>query len=136
MALFLIKTISLFNWSRFHICTCFTLNPFFVLVICSSYPRSSESILNFSFLSFVFIIQITALNFSGVLLKKHPHSPDVNHRVVVSLTHHLKHTAQKMKFSIKDFVSKYDQIRSKLRIWSHLLKKSLTENFIFCAVTL
>ena len=43
-------------------------------------------------------------------------------------------TAQKMKFSIKDFFSKRDQIRRKLRIWSHLLKKSLMENFIFCAV--
>ena len=43
-------------------------------------------------------------------------------------------TAQKMKFSIKDFYSKCDQIRRKLRIWSHLLKKSLMENFIFCAV--
>ena len=41
---------------------------------------------------------------------------------------------KKMKFSIKDFFSKYDQIRSYLRIWSHLLKKSLMENFIFCAV--
>ena len=39
-----------------------------------------------------------------------------------------------MKFLIKDFFSKYDQIRSFLRIWSHLLKKSLMENFIFCAV--
>ena len=39
-----------------------------------------------------------------------------------------------MKFSIKDFFSKCDEIRSFLRIWSHLLKKSLTENFIFCAV--
>ena len=39
-----------------------------------------------------------------------------------------------MKFSIKDFVSKCDQIRKELRIWSHLLKKSLMENFIFCAV--
>ena len=38
-------------------------------------------------------------------------------------------TAQKMKFSIKDFFSKCDQIRRKLR--SHLLKKSLMENFIF-----
>ena len=38
-----------------------------------------------------------------------------------------------MKFSIKDFFSKCDQIRRKLRIWSHLLKKSLIENFIFCA---
>ena len=39
-----------------------------------------------------------------------------------------------MKFSIKDFFSKCDQISRKLRIWSYLLKKSLTENFIFCAV--
>ena len=43
-------------------------------------------------------------------------------------------TAQKMKFSIKDFVSKCDKIRRKLRIWLRLLKKSLMENFIFCAV--
>ena len=40
-------------------------------------------------------------------------------------------TAQKMKFSIKDFFSKCDQIRSFLRIWSHLLKKFLMENFFF-----
>ena len=45
------------------------------------------------------------------------------------------HTAQKMKFSIRDFLSKCDQIRSFLRIWSHLLKKSLMENFIFCAMS-
>ena len=43
-------------------------------------------------------------------------------------------TAHKMKFSIKDFFSKCDQILSKLRIWSHILKKSFMENFIFCAV--
>ena len=43
-------------------------------------------------------------------------------------------TAKKMKFPIKDFFSKCDQIRRNLRIWSHLLKKSLMENFIFCAV--
>ena len=47
---------------------------------------------------------------------------------------HPGHTAQKMMFSIKDFVSNCDQIRRNLRIWSHLLKKSLMENFIFCAV--
>ena len=40
-----------------------------------------------------------------------------------------------MKFSIKEFFSKCDQIRSFLRIWSHLLKKSLMENFFFCAVS-
>ena len=36
--------------------------------------------------------------------------------------------------TFKDFFSKCDQIRSFLRIWSHLLKKSLMENFIFYAV--
>ena len=46
---------------------------------------------------------------------------------------YVKHL-QKMKFSIKDFFSKCDQIRSFLRVWSHLLKKYLMENFIFCAV--
>ena len=45
-------------------------------------------------------------------------------------------TAQKMKFSIEEFLSKSDQIRSFLRIWLHLLKKSLMENFILCVVTL
>ena len=44
--------------------------------------------------------------------------------------------AQKMRFFIKDFFSKYDQIRRNLRIWSHLLKKSLMENFIVGAVLL
>ena len=39
-----------------------------------------------------------------------------------------------MKFSNKDIFSKCDQIHRKLRIWSHLLKKSLTENYIFCVV--
>ena len=43
-------------------------------------------------------------------------------------------TAQKMKFSTEDFFCKCDQIRSFLQIRSHLLKKSLMENFIFCAV--
>ena len=46
----------------------------------------------------------------------------------------ITNTAQKMKFSIEDFFSKYDQIRSFLQIWLHLLKKSFMENFIFCAV--
>ena len=49
------------------------------------------------------------------------------------LIDHLQHCT-KMKFSIKDFFSKCDQIHRKLRIWSHLLVKSLMEKFIFCAV--
>ena len=43
-------------------------------------------------------------------------------------------TAQKLNFSTKDFFSKCDQTRRKLRIFSHLLNKSLMENLIFCAV--
>ena len=39
-----------------------------------------------------------------------------------------------MKFFIKDFFSKCYQIRWNLQIWPHLPKKSLMENFIFCAV--
>ena len=39
---------------------------------------------------------------------------------------------KKKTFAIKDFFSKCDQIQ----IWSHLLKKSLMENFIFYAVQL
>ena len=39
-----------------------------------------------------------------------------------------------MKFSIKDFFSKFDQICSFLRIWSYLLKETLMGLFIFCAV--
>ena len=42
-------------------------------------------------------------------------------------------TAEKMKFSIKNFFNKCDQIYS-LRFWSHFLKKSLMENFIVCTV--
>ena len=46
----------------------------------------------------------------------------------------INYTAQQMKFSIKDFFSRCEQIRGKLRVSSHLLKKSLMKNFIFCAV--
>ena len=56
------------------------------------------------------------------------------HKVEKWNTKKLICTAQKMRFSIKDLLSKCDQIRSFLRIWSRLLKRSLMENFIFCAV--
>ena len=42
-------------------------------------------------------------------------------------------TAQEMKFFIEDIFSKCEQLRSFLRIWTHLLKKVFMENFIFCA---
>ena len=43
-------------------------------------------------------------------------------------------TTQKMKFSIRNFFSKCDQIRSFLRIWPNSLEKSLVENLNFCAL--
>ena len=42
--------------------------------------------------------------------------------------------AKKLKFSITDFFSKYDQLRSFQQILSHLLKKFLLKEFNFCAV--
>ena len=39
-------------------------------------------------------------------------------------------TVEKVKFYVKDFLSKYDKIHKKLRIWSHLLRNSLMENFV------
>ena len=50
-----------------------------------------------------------------------------NERMVVCILHSYKTLHKKNKFSIKDFFSKCHQIRSLLRIWSHLLKKPLTE---------
>ena len=47
-------------------------------------------------------------------------------------------TAQGVKISIEYFFNKCDQIHSFQRIWSHLLKKTLMENFIFflCSATI
>ena len=48
----------------------------------------------------------------------------------------IQHNGQKIKLSIKNLFSKCDQIRTFLRIWSHLLAKFLVKNFIFCAVVI
>ena len=48
----------------------------------------------------------------------------------LSFTNTFKHCTKK-KFSMKDFFSKCDQIRSLFRIWSYLLKKFFMENIIF-----
>ena len=67
-------------------------------------------------------------------MKSIPVPSSVMKQIVVGLRSRLRHldTAQKVKFCIKNFFSKYDQIRRKLQICSHLLKKSLMENFNFC----
>ena len=56
------------------------------------------------------------------------------HTVSAEFRENCTNTEQKMKFSIKDFFSKCDQIHRKLQIWSYLLEKSLMESFNFCAV--
>ena len=49
----------------------------------------------------------------------------------LAFLNHSRVTAQEMKFSIKNFFNKCDQIRSFQRIWSHLLKKSLWKTSFF-----
>ena len=49
--------------------------------------------------------------------------------------HDVNFITEKIKFSIQGFFSNFVQIRCFLRIWSHLLKKCLMGNFIFCALT-
>ena len=55
-------------------------------------------------------------------------------RTLMPLSNKQTYSAQKMKLSVKDVFSECNQICSFLRIWLHLLKKFLMENFIFCAV--
>ena len=69
---------------------------------------------------------LTGLKVSSLACKRVFYPPELMQRGIP--------IAQKMKFCIKCFFSKCDQIRSKLQIWSHILKKSLMKNFIFCAV--
>ena len=51
-------------------------------------------------------------------------------KVNKSLVFQKAYTTQKMKFSIKGFFNKCDQVRSFLWICSHLLQKYFMENFI------
>ena len=79
----------------------------------------------------MFFIQCNVLqDFSEQLFYKTP-SGDCYQNITKKYE---KITEQKMKFSVKHFFSKCDQIRNFLRIWSHLLNKFLMENFFFCVV--
>ena len=59
-----------------------------------------------------------------------------NHALFVSTIIDYLFIAQKMRFSIKEFFSKCDQIRRKNTdlVTFNLMRKSLMEKFIFCAV--
>ena len=62
---------------------------------------------------------------------------DISMHSSKSLINFEKNVAPKMKFSIKNLLNKGGQIRSLLRIWSHLLKKFLMKNFIYflCSIS-
>ena len=102
----------------------------------ASAEEPSRQPLRYNFMTFVVTLSIdlTEIVYLIRLFKRQPstcftiESPSINIFFLGGFT------AQKMKFSIKDFFSKCDQIRRKLQIWSHLLEKSLTENLTFCAV--
>ena len=72
--------------------------------------------------------------FLSLVLEESTWKSDVKHLVLTHGRKQLWHCT-KMKFSIKDFFSKCDQIRSFLPLWSNLLKKFLMENFILCAAS-
>ena len=77
--------------------------------------------------------QILCLDIQGRKIAQHC-VQYIKIRVFLLPVFSLIRTVQKMNFSIKDLFSKCNQIRSFLRIWAHLLKKFLVENFIFCVV--
>ena len=69
--------------------------------------------------TYVFVFTYWSLIFTHALSEKR--ATNVNHIKIFIM----------MKFSIKDYFSKCDQIHSFLQIWSHLLKKSLMEGVHF-----
>ena len=77
----------------------------------------------------LFSVKITSFLFS--VKKDFLSQFELLSKKILSFSEQTLHT--KMKFFIKDFSSKCDQIRI-FRIWSHLLEKSFMENFIFCVV--
>ena len=99
----------------------------------------------FSTLSWKYLVDLVHFHifklFSQNILNKMIPSENFNFKSYYKIekprsAHLLFPTAQKMKFFIKDFFSKCDQICSFLKIWLHLLKRFLMENFNFCAVSI
>ena len=96
------------------------------------------------FLSFLSLYFFSVYYFSFALLtiimrtkwqsKRINMTSNINKLITISSWQNKDNLHKKMKFSMKDFSSKCDQIHRKHVIWTHLLEKSLMENFIFCAV--
>ena len=92
--------------------------------------RNLWLIRTFSFISFKLFLLHDIYLFEWIYIRFSFHSRSHS----LGLNDLFINKAQKIKFSIKEFFGKYDQIRSFLRICSHLLKKSLMENLTFCVV--
>ena len=106
--------------------------------LCSPFPKNVIAIEGYICLFYNYVlITLGILSYFQFFMGYHnyaeqdgrPARTDLILKVVIT-------TAQKMKFSIQNFFSKCDQICRFLRIWSHLLKKSLKENFIFCEMSI
>ena len=83
-------------------------------------------------LNLVFYIQWSVSGtFNSLIIDLHHERSSRNFKISQATLH------KKWRFPIRISsvnVTKSAVVRRKLRIWSHLLKKSLMENFIFCAV--
>ena len=133
------------NIDRKRVVSCYPSSVIFPSIFILPLCGSKNSIFNWvskfnpSSTNSYFIAIVKVLFLTHYLLEKHFKEGYIfsvffwNHKILHPLLGHYGHCT-KMNFSIKDFFSKCDQIRSVLWIWSHLLKKFLMENFIFCAV--
>ena len=111
------------QWYIFHLLT-ICLNKHQILLNCFLWLFVPEK-----FPSVLFIRNFSIRMFSiDVYLKT------VAHFFQLIYTSEIIATCTVLKFCIKNIFSKCDKNCSFLQIWSHLLKKFLIENFIFCAV--
>ena len=104
----LLKVVVLLSNHESHVTKTFSFFSFFFWIFFYLLTPSSYIVFLVYFMPFIYIYQ------------------EMTYIEVTSCSY-IVNTAQKMKFPINDFFSF-------MRIWSHLLNKSLMENFIFCVV--
>ena len=105
----LLKVVVLLSNHESHVTKTFSFFSFFFWIFFYLLTPSSYIVFLVYFMPFIYIYQ------------------EMTYIEVTSCSY-IVNTAQKMKFPINDFFSF-------MRIWSHLLKKSLMESFIFCAAS-
>ena len=103
-----------------------SLTKIFSIINPVAIPPIPKVVGGFSYIFFTIIFRRQKINETVLFTIKFM----IYHTCLTSNTADKTYSAQKMKFSIKDFFSKCVENQ----IWSHLMKKSLMENFTFCAV--